>query len=138
METVFVKTGNRSNFDFAAKIFKGKKVLNGFNKLSESVIFESVASDEFEVQDLLFPNEIEAYLYIDYPLCTVVKETIKFKTLHELITAIRQTYQTIYKEEEASPGKYGIWGHSIYDLDIEAIRILEGKDKPLVEVAIGS
>lgn len=154
MEIVFVKTEERSNFDYLNKVFKKNKVLNGFNKLDEAMIFEPIASDEYEVQNLFFPEEIEADLYVTYPLSVVVKNTIKFNSLHKLIDCIRETYRQIYDEEEksmtkveknenlynrgSSDGKYGIWGHSIYDLVIEAIRILEGKDRPVVEVYIGS
>lgn len=35
MEIVFEKTAKRSNFNFINKLFKDKKVLNGFNKLNE-------------------------------------------------------------------------------------------------------
>ena len=154
MEIVFVGTEKRSNFDYASKIFKNGKVLNGFNKLNESVVFEPIMAKEYEVQNLFFEREIEADLYITYPLSVVVKDTIKFKSLYELIDCIRSTYQQIYKEEDetsaniaeikglynrgVSNGKYGIWGHSIYDLVIEGIRVLEGKEKPIVEVYIGS
>ena len=71
-----------------------------------------------------------------------------------MISAIRKAYQEIYKDEEEYlmemedkpeqcdvhnfKSKYGIWGHSIYSLYIEAIRVLEGKERPLVEVHIGS
>lgn len=154
MEIVFVKTEKRSNFDYVNKVFKKRKVLNGFNKLNEVMIYEPIVSKEYDVQNIFFPQEIEADLYVTYPLSVVVKNAIKFKSLYELIDAIRATYQQIYKEEEEtltelessenlynrgkSDGKYGIWGHSIYDLAIEAIRILEGDERPLVEVHIGS
>lgn len=154
MEIVFEKTAKRSNFNFISKLFKGKKVLNGFNKLNEQVLFEPIVSEEFEVQNIFFEKEIIADLYLSYPFTVVVKEEIKFNSLHQLITSIRNIYKKIYKEEEESltkidtnpnlynrgnsNGKYGIWGHDIYELTIESIRILEGKDKPLIEVGIGS
>lgn len=154
MEIVFKKTANRSNFDFINKLFSGKKVLNGFNKLSEELLFEPIMSKEFEVQNVFFEKEIVADLYLSYPLSVVVKEEIKFNSLHQLITSIRTTYRKIYKEETKSMsklktnrnlynrgesnGKYGIWGHEIYDLNIESIRILEGETKSLIEVGIGS
>lgn len=154
MEIVFEKTAKRSNFDFINKLFKGKKVLNGFNRLSERLLFEPIISKEFEVQNIIFEKEIIADLYLSYPFKVVVKEEIKFNSLHQLITSIRNVYKKIYKEESKSltkidantnlynrgesNGKYGIWGHEIYDLTIESIRILEGKDRPLIEVGIGS
>lgn len=137
MEVVFVKTEELSNFDYSNNLFKNKKVLNSFNKLEELMICEPVASKEFEVQDMLFPEEISADLFLSYPLKVVVKHSITFKSLYELITQIRKAYKKIYKEEEKT-SKYGIWGHSIYDLFIEGISIMEGKDKPIVRVYIGS
>lgn len=137
MEIVFVKTGKLSNFDYSSKLFKNKKVLNSFNKLEELMIFEPIASNEFEVNDILFPEEISADLFLSYPLEVVVKQSITFKSLYELITKIRSTYKEIYKEEEKTH-KFGIWGHSIYDLCIEGISIMEGKDNPIIRVYIGS
>lgn len=118
------------------------------------MLFEPIVSEEFEVQNIFFEKEIIADLYLSYPFTVVVKEEIKFNSLHQLITSIRNIYKKIYKEEEESltkidtnpnlynrgnsNGKYGIWGHDIYELTIESIRILEGKDKPLIEVGIGS
>ncbi len=137
MEIVFVKTEKLSNFDYSNKVYKNKKVLNSFNKLEELMICEPVASKEFEVNNVLFPNEISADLFLSYPLEVVVKQTITFKSLHELISQIRDTYKEIYEDEEKTH-RYGIWGHSIYDLFIEGISIMEGKDNPIVRVYIGS
>lgn len=137
MEVVFVKTEELSNFDYSNKIFKNKKVLNSFNKLEELMMCESVASKEFEVNNILFPNEVSADLFLSYPLEVVVRQPITFKSLYELITKIRDTYKEIYKEEEKTH-KFGIWGHSIYDLFIEGISIMEGKDNPIVRVYVGS
>jgi hypothetical protein len=137
MEVVFVKTEELSNFDYSNTLFKNKKVLNSFNKLEELMICEPVASKEFEVKDMLFPEEISADLFLSYPLEVVVKQPITFKSLYELISKIRETYKEIYKEERKTH-KFGIWGHSIYDLFIEGISIMEGKDNPIVRVYIGS
>ena len=137
MEIVFDKTEEQSNFNYSSKLFKNKKVLNSFNKLQELMICEQVASKEFEVQDMLFPEKINADLFLSYPLKVVVKQPITFTSLYELISQIRDTYKKIYKEEKKTH-KYGIWGHSIYDLYIEGISIMEGKDNPIVKVYIGS
>lgn len=137
MEIVFDKTEEQSNFNYSSKLFKNKKVLNSFNKLQELMICEHVASKEFEVKNMLFPEEINADLILSYPLTVVVKQPVTFKSLYELITQIRETYKQIYKEEKKSH-KYGIWGHSIYDLYIEGISIMEGKDNPIVKVYIRS
>lgn len=149
-----INTNNESNFEYTRNLSRDRKVLNGFNKLSEAILFECISDNDYEVQDILFKNPITADLYINYPLSVVVKETITFNSLHSLIKAIRETYRKIYKEEEKSMtkiklskrlynrgksnGKYGIWGHSIYDLVIESIRILEGDPNPIIEVGIGS
>lgn len=137
MEIVFVKTEKLSNFDYSNKLFKNKKVLNSFNKLEELMVCEPVASKEFDVENILFPEEISADLFLSYPLEVVVKQTITFKSLYELITKIRETYKELYKKEEKTH-EFGIWGHSIYDLFIEGISIMEGKDNPIIRVYIGS
>ena len=137
MEVVFDKTEEQSNFNYNSKLFKNKKVLNSFNKLNESMFSEPIASKEFEVSNILFPKKINADLFLSYPLKVVVKQPIAFNSLYELITAIRETYTKIYKEEKKSH-RYGIWGHSIYDLYIEGISIMEGKDNPIIKVYIGS
>ena len=137
MEIVFDKTEEQSNFNYSSKLFKNKKVLNSFNKLNEAMFSEPVASKEFEVKNMLFPEKIKADLLLSYPLEVVVKQTITFKSLYELITQIRNTYKEIY-EEEKKTHKYGIWGHSIYDLYIEGISIMEGRDNPIIRVYVGS
>lgn len=137
MEIVFEKTEEQSNFKYSSKIFKNKKVLNSFNKLKELVICEQVASNDFEVKDVIFPEKINADLFLSYPLSVVVKQPITFTSLYTLISQIRETYKKIYEEEKGT-NKYGIWGHSIYDLYIEGITIMEGKNNPIIKVNIGS
>ena len=126
-----IKTNQQSNFTYVSNLYKNLKVLNGFNKLNEVLLSESVANDEINVQNILFENQINADLYLVYPLSVVVKTSIKFSSLHELINEIRKAYKEVYKDYN----KYGIWGHDIYDLVIESISILEG---PIVRVGIGS
>lgn len=149
-----INTGNKSNFNYTRDLSRDRKVLNGFNKLSETILSEYIEDNDYRVQNVLFEKPITADLYITYPLSVVVKETITFDSLYSLIKAIRSAYRKIYREEENSMtkikpnkalfnrgnsnGKYGIWGHSIYDLVIESIRILEGDKNPIVEVSIGS
>lgn len=154
MEIINIPTG-MSNFQYVSNLCKGRKVLNGFNKLDELMMCESIADNGYNVQNVSFDKEIIADLYIDYPLSVVVKEEIKFNSLHSLIKEIRRTYKKIYKEEERtmskikknnpdlinrgfSNGSFGVWGHDIYDLVIESIKILEGEEKPIVDVSIGS
>lgn len=147
MEIIYKTSKNKSNFEYCSDLFKGKKVLNGFNKLGENV-WEQVATNDFDCQNVLFEKEIIADLFICYPLSVVVKDEIKFKSLYELISEIRRVYNQIYyeefkdfskkKKENTFTEKFGIWGHSIYDLIIESIKIFEGEDKPLINVSIGS
>lgn len=143
MEIIFKSNENQSNFNYGSNLFKGKKTLNGFNKLEEQVMFESLSSDEFDCQNVSFGKEIVADLILTYPLRVVVKEEIKFSTLYELIFKIKETYHKIYaKESKALKNKsnetFGIWGHGIYDLMINSIRIVEDDPKPLINVGISS
>lgn len=130
MEIIYTTTKDKSNFQYCGEIFKNKKVINGFNKMNETLC-EMVAGNEFEVGDVKFKDTINGILYLDYPLSVVVKENITFSSLHELITCVRKAYREIYKD----PNKYGIWGHGIRDLVIESLRLMEDN---IVEVSIGS
>lgn len=134
MEIIYKRNEEVSNYAYCDMIFKNKKALNGFNKMLEQVEFEHVAGEEFNVQNVFFENPIQGTLYLCYPLNVVVKEKIEFDSLYSLISEIRRTYRQIY-EEEATKRKYGIWGHGIYDLVIEAIKIYEDN---LIDVSIGS
>lgn len=130
MEIIFKNTKNKSNFEYCSEIFKNKKALNGFNNLN----YCPVGQDIYECGDIKFDNDIRGYLYLSYPLSVVVKKEIKFNSLHSLIKKIRETYKEIYKDKESSI-KYGIWGHDIYDLQIEKIVIYEDYS---IKVSIGS
>ena len=155
MEIIYKTTEEKSNFSFCSDIFKNKKVLNGFNRLDEEIMCESIVNDDFHCQNVSFDKEIIADLYLCYPFNVVVKSEIKFKNLYELISEIRKTYRQIYHEEKktmtklakknknlinrgVSNGLYGIWGHDVYDLVIESIKVCETEDKPIVDVSIGS
>lgn len=144
MEIIFTSNKEQSNFDYCSKLFKNRKTLNGFNKLEETMLFEGISNTHFNCQDVSFYSEITADLILCYPFNTVVKEEIKFKTLYDLISEIRRTYNEIYSEKTRNlrnkkPNKlFGIWGHSIYDLSISSIKIVEGENRPLVNVSINS
>ena len=140
MEIIYKTSENKSNFKYCSEVFQGKKVLNGFNKLDEELMCESIADSSFNCQNIFFEKEIIADLYICYPLSVVVKAEVKFNSLHGLISEIRKIYNKIYYSEfrKNSKEKYGIWGHSIYDLVIESIKVVEGDEKPLIDVSIGS
>lgn len=154
MEIIFKSNENQSNFNYCSQLFKNKETLNSFNKLEETMFCERIDDTEFNCQNVSFDNEITADLILCYPFKVVVKEEIKFKTLHDLISEIRKMYHKIYSQEAktlkkikknkslynrgTSDGLFGIWGHDIYDLCIESIRIVKGEDKLLVDVSIGS
>ncbi len=148
MEIIYNTNENKSNFAYCSELFKNKKVLNGFNKLNEELICEPICNNSYNCQNILFEREITADLFLCYPFKVVVKETIKFKSLYELISEIRKTYHKIYHKEAMSLRKakknssniqfFGIWGHGIYDLCIESIKIIEGDKNPLIDVSIGS
>lgn len=130
METIFKTTSKKSNFEYLAEIFKNKEILNGFNKLN----YCPVGQDIFECGEIKFDKNISGTLYLSYPLSVVVRNNIQFNSLHSLIKEIRNTYKEIYKNRESAI-KYGIWGHDIYDLQIEGITIYKDYS---VKVSIGS
>lgn len=145
MEIIFISNKEQSNFDYCSKLFKNRKTLNGFNKLEETMLFEEISNTRFNCQDVSFDSKITADLILCYPFNTVVKEEIKFKTLYDLISEIRRTYNEIYSREAKNLKNkknldklFGIWGHSIYDLSISSIKIVEGENRPLVNVSINS
>lgn len=119
MEIIYKNNKKKSNFEYCSEQFKNKKVLNSFNK-----VFEPMVKTDFDCKNLTFDNEINGCLYLSYPLSVVVKADVKFKTLHELISKIRNVYAEIYKDYD-SVIKYGVWGHSIGDLCISGITIYE-------------
>lgn len=159
MEIIYVSTPKKSNFNYCSEIFENKKPLNGFNKMIEKVdLFDMVDDDVFQTRNVMFEKEIIGELYLSYPFSVVIKDEIKFSSLHELISEIRRVYHAayslengtsikkampMYEEDPNSPlinrnrtdGVIGIWGHDIGDLVIESITLYEGN---LVRVGIGS
>lgn len=132
MEIIFKKNGNVSNFSFCSNLYKGKKTLNGFNKLEE--MCERIDNDEYNCRNVRFDEKIAGTLYLCYPLSVVVKFDIEFDSLHTLIDEIRRCYMEVYKNRKTMV-QCGVWGHDIYDLVIESIKIYEDN---LVDVSIGS
>lgn len=132
MEIIFKKSGDLSNFAFCSNLYKGKKTLNGFNKLEE--LCEHIDDYEYNCRNVRFDEKINGTLYLCYPLSVVVKFDIEFDSLHTLIDEIRRCYREIYKNRKTMV-QCGVWGHDIYDLVIESIKICEGN---LVDVSIGS
>ena len=130
MEILYKSTKEKSNFKYCSEILKNKEILNGFNKLG----YCPVGQDIIECGNVKFDKTISGYLYLCYPLSVVIKENIKFNSLHSLIKEIRKTYSKIYKDYNSSI-KYGIWGHGIYDLFIEGITIYKDNS---IGVSIGS
>lgn len=108
-----IKTKEVSNHAYISNLCKGRKVLNGFNKLEEVILGEDIMTSTYKCQNVFFDRMIEGDLYISYPLSVVVKETIKFSSLYDLIQSIRKVYKKIYKLEKSNTRMFGIWGHSI-------------------------
>jgi hypothetical protein len=62
---------------------------------------------------------------IDYPLKKPCNFKVKYHSnMCEIILQICEQYQKIYEEERNNPNTYGIYGHSINDLFIENINIV--------------
>lgn len=76
-----------------------------------------------KLDDVFLPANEEFTLTIDYPLSNAAKFKIKSgKTgmgTAKLIDKICKLYHKVYENEE----KYGIWGHSIDDLNLEGIKV---------------
>lgn len=134
MEIIFKTTKDKSNFTYFSELFKNKKILNGFNKLSESLLCEQILNNRFMCRNVKFEDKIKGKLYICYPLTVVVKFDVEFDSLYSLISEIRKAYKKIYKDRNTMI-KCGVWGHDIGDLCIESIRVCEDNS---IEVGIGS
>lgn len=130
MEIIYKNNKNKSNFTYCSEVFKNKEILNSFDKLGYCPVGQNI----IECGDVKFEKEINGIVYLCYPLSVVVKENIKFNSLHTLIQEIKKAYRKIYKDYNSSI-KYGIWGHSIYDLVIEGIKLYKDNS---VNVSIGS
>ena len=129
MEIIYKSTKQKSNFAYCSELYKDKETLNGFNSM-----FEPIDIDEIQTGDISFGSDINGTLYLCYPLTVVIKEDIKFNSLHTLIEEIRRVYKDIYKDRK-SLIKYGVWGHDICDLAIESIEVFKDGS---VDVSIGS
>ena len=126
-----------SNFELHSKIISNKKIVDDCN------VFEKINNfNSYNSKNINFKESRSGELYIYYPLNVLVKKSIKYNSLHELIDEIRKAYKKIYNEENitmnktiknnssllnrgTSNGKYGIWGHDIDDLYISSIVIYE-------------
>lgn len=129
MEIVYTnENGKMNNFNYYTKLFDGKEMMYSFE------LWESISRNKTNCEDVKFVKEIQADLYLVYPLQVVVKETISFRTLHELISKIRKVYKEVYSKAE----ECGIWGHSIHDLTIEGLEIYKDGDQYLIKLSIGS
>lgn len=94
-------------------------------------------------EEILSPGEYA--LVIDYPLSKPYRETFtigKWMTREQMVEIIVDRYHKIYNDEDASStnkaalipgmmnrvhtdGNYGIWGHTLDDLDLHTIWIDE-------------
>lgn len=86
------------------------------NYSSNSGIYISSGADNY------FINHT-ANVTIDYPLKNPYIFSVKCNTASDLIDKIILAYRKIYAEEKEQPGKYGIWGHSIEDLQLVRITL---------------
>jgi hypothetical protein len=101
------------------------KIFDGL--IPVSTLFKSLLKNKIEKEEI--------FIQFDYPLETPAVMKFKDKNgfdLAKIIQCIIEGYVNIYKSEE----KYGIWGHEINDLSIEAI--LYDEKKNLVTMSIGS
>jgi hypothetical protein len=105
-----------------------------------------------ELNRILNPDEIvirahAITIVYDYPLSREVKIAHKQKggwTRADIARVIREDYERIYRDEDSavepaqheSAGPYGIWGHEIGDLVIEAVKY--DRESRTVRLGIGS
>ena len=129
MEIVYKnENGKMNNFKYYTKFFENKEWFYSFE------LDERVDQNKIYCVDFKFDKEIQADLYIVYPFQVVIKETISFNTLHELLLKIKKVYKEVYTRAE----EFGVWGHTIHDLVIEGLKIYRDNDNYLIELSIGS
>ncbi|RZL43994.1 MAG: hypothetical protein EOP00_21870 [Pedobacter sp.] len=83
-------------------------------------------------KDEIVINEKEITIVIDYPLTNPASLSLSSETgfsREKLLIEIRTKYIEIFEEEEKAieendgKGKYGIWRHSLYDLDLVSLDV---------------
>lgn len=113
-----------------------------------------------DMDDVVIPAQ-EARITFDYPLSVVAISTVKASTplgitRGDILLAIHDGYVQIYQEEDAAShpskledrgplknrehteGRFGIFGHDIYDLFVESIKFREHDGSFFIEMFIGS
>ena len=115
MEITIKEFVEDSNFKACANVYKNIPELISFN------VYESISENKINCKNVFFDDVIEGKIFLCYPLKVSVEVKVKFKNLYSLINQIRKAYRLIYQ----NPEKYGIWGHSIYNLQINSIKILK-------------
>ncbi len=137
--------------------FKGCVTVSGFPDFDENGV--DTTTDPAGCTTIINPHELvtkleQLEILFDYPITNPVKITAKQKcgfTRLELYKAIHVGYKFIYDTEKRqagdpgdapgmanrmrSDGSFGIWGHSMTDLVIEAVHI---SDDGSVNLGIGS
>ncbi|TCD04436.1 hypothetical protein EZ449_17525 [Pedobacter frigidisoli] len=97
----------------------------------------NIANANEEILNLIDKDEIvisenEITIVIDYPLTNPASLSLISETgfsREKLLIEIRTKYIEIFEEEEKAiaindgKGKYGIWGHSLYDLDLVSLDV---------------
>ena len=88
-----------------------------------------------EIDDLVYAKAIavphqKSIFVFTYPLSKKVEvectsKTEKGFTVEDVVEIVGSTYERIYKEENESSGKYGIWGHGLNDLLFHSIKVKE-------------
>lgn len=115
---------NLVTWDYVTKNVESPK----FVSLQEMDDPSNSFSDEVFGVDNAAPETIFSYNPISvrfgYPIASPI--IVDFNgplTVRDFISKIAETYKTMYQEEEASNGKYGVWGHRLSDLYLEGAEL---------------
>ncbi len=91
--------------------------------------------DCFDGDDINLPPKQTFKLFIDYPLHNKAQFDLNTGNGMGFLGIIKQISKA-YKKVYSAPGKYGIWGHCIEDLVVEAIYV--DYDKKEIKLSMGS
>jgi hypothetical protein len=127
------KKNDRVSFMISCVAYTGKRVYDFCPKMDLYI------GEELDHANEVLVNCSRMKMIFDYPLNTNVYKIFKSKkgffTFAEVIKKIRETYMEIYTKQEDNT-----WGHGIYDLFIESIKLAD-KDEDgnvRVDLFIGS
>jgi hypothetical protein len=90
--------------------------------------------------DTIISTKPQIKFVITYPLEKPVTftRTRKKWTFQNVVDEVRKIYQKNIYANAAQENKYGVWGHGISDLSIEALDIKSKKKVPTIQPSIGS